>query len=470
MMKIFNITTKSLRMLADTITPVSIYLKIRDIYPNSILLESSDYRGNENSYSCICLEPIATFEADNGIISETYPDGSKTNTVINDRSTFSIRFASFMGSFIQGDPGNEIPVNGFFGYMCYDAVEYFEKIKFKQRDSFEHKVPDVRYSFYRYIITIDHYRNLMQISENQVNGKPDGLDFLATLLSNRNYAVYPFSSAQEKREDISDDQYREMVTRGKEHCNRGDVFQIVLSRQYSRKFTGDEFNVYRALRSVNPSPYLFYFDYGSYRIFGSSPEAQIKVQGRKAYINPIAGTFRRTGDDETDKMIAERLSYDLKENAEHIMLVDLARNDLSRHAVNVKVENLREIQFYSHVIHLVSSVSGDLREGSAIPDLLTATFPAGTLSGAPKHMAMQLIDRYEKLRRGYYGGTIGFIDLKGTLNHAIMIRTFLSRENNLYYRAGAGVVAGSNENNELNEVSNKLAALEKAIEIAGGIK
>lgn len=469
-MKPFTITTKSLKRLADTITPVSIYLKIRDIYPNSILLESSDYRGNENSFSYICLEPLATFEADNGSITETYPDGSKSITAITGRDIFNVRFAFFTRSFILADPDEDIPVNGLFGYMCYDTVQYFEKIRFSPCDSFEHSIPDVKYSFYRYIIAIDHFRNVMQITENCIDGEPEGINDLATLLNNRNYAFYPFAAVGEKMYNMSDDEYIRLVTKGKEHCFRGDVFQIVLSRQFARKFSGDEFNVYRALRSVNPSPWLFYFDYGSYKIFGSSPEAQIKIRDRKAYINPIAGTFRRSGDDETDKMNSERLSYDMKENAEHIMLVDLARNDLSRHAVNVKVESLREIQFYSHVIHLVSSVSGDLREGSDIHDILTATFPAGTLTGAPKHMAMQLIDRYESLRRGYYGGAIGFIDLRGNVNHAIMIRTFLSKDNILYYRAGAGIVAGSNENNELNEVSHKLGALEKAIEIAGGIK
>ena len=290
------------------------------------------------------------------------------------------------------------------------------------------------------------------------------------MLNSRNFAIYPFQTVNDERQDISDDKYREMVSKGKEHCYRGDVFQIVLSRQFSQQFKGDEFNVYRALRSINPSPYLFYFDFGTYKIFGSSPEAQLKIRKGKACINPIAGTFRRTGDDENDKMIAERLSYDLKENAEHIMLVDLARNDLSRHAKNVTVESLREIQFYSHVIHLVSSVSGDLREGSSIADMMTATFPAGTLSGAPKHMAMQLIDRYENQRRGFYGGAIGFIDLRGSVNHAIMIRTFLSKGNILYYQAGAGIVAASNENNELQEVNHKLGALKKAIEMAGGIR
>jgi len=469
-MKKFNVKTKALKLLADTITPVSIYLKIRDIYPNSLLLESSDYRGNENSYSYICLKPIATFEADDGSVTETYPDGSKTSTKLVDKNTFNQRFTAFIESFVQSELTGEIPVNGLFGYVSYDAVEYFEKIKFKQYDIYEHKIPDVRYSLYKYIIAINHFQNVLQIIENQIDGEPCEIEMLETLLNSRNFAIYAFKATGEEKMNITDEQYKEMVTKGKEHCYRGDVFQIVLSRQFSQQFIGDEFNVYRALRSINPSPYLFYFDYGSYKIFGSSPEAQLKIQKRKACINPIAGTFMRTGDDENDKMIAERLTYDLKENAEHIMLVDLARNDLSRHAKNVTVESLREVQFYSHVIHLVSSVSGELREESSIADMMTATFPAGTLSGAPKHMAMQLIDRYENQRRGYYGGAIGFIDLRGSINHAIMIRTFLSKGNILYYQAGAGIVAGSNENNELQEVNNKLGALEKAIEMAGGIR
>jgi anthranilate synthase component 1 len=469
-MKKFKIKTKSVKLLADIITPVSIYLKIRDIYPNSILLESSDYHGNENSYSYICLKPVASFMADNGSATENYPDGSKITTDLIDRKTFNQRFSEFIESFEQTELTGDIPLNGLFGYVSYDAVEYFEKIKFRSYEIYEHKIPNVRYDLYKYIIAINHFQNILHIIENQIDEDKSELDRIEPLLNNRNFSIYSFQTVGEERQNISDEQYKEMVGKGRDHCLRGDVFQIVLSRQFSQQFIGDEFNVYRALRSINPSPYLFYFDFGSYKIFGSSPEAHLKIQKRKAYINPIAGTFQRTGDDENDKIIAERLSYDLKENAEHIMLVDLARNDLSRHAMNVTVESLREIQFYSHVIHLVSSVSGDLREGSSIVDMMCATFPAGTLAGAPKYKAMQLIDKYENQRRGYYGGAIGFIDFKGSVNHAIMIRTFLSKGNRLYYQAGAGVVAGSNENNELQEVKNKLGALKKAIEMAGGIR
>jgi anthranilate synthase component 1 len=466
----FKIRTTSRKLLADIITPVSIYLKIRDIYPNSLLLESSDYHGNENSYSFICMKPLAGFEADNGFITETYPDGSKIATEIIDKQTFNTRFSVFTNTFIQSDLLEDIPVNGLFGYLSYDAVEYFEKIELKTGFDCPYKIPDARYHLYKYIIAINHYQNTLQIIENQINDEPGEPDRIESLLNSRNVAIYSFKTVGEEDRNISDDEYRVMVSKGKEHCYLGDVFQVVLSRQFSRQFTGDEFNVYRALRSINPSPYLFYFDYGNYKIFGSSPEAHLKINNGKAYINPIAGTFRRTGNDENDKLLAQQLAADQKENAEHVMLVDLARNDLSRHARNVKVESYREVQFYSHVIHLVSAVSGELKEGTTTADMMSATFPAGTLSGAPKYMAMKIIDKCENQRRGYYGGAIGFLDFRGTFNHAIMIRTFLSKANTLYYQAGAGIVAISDEEKELQEVNNKLGALRNAVELAENIK
>jgi anthranilate synthase component 1 len=466
----FLIRTTSRTLLADIITPVSIYLRIRDIYPNSLLLESSDYHGNENSFSFICMKPLAGFEADNGLVTETYPDGSKICTAISDKQVFNSRFTSFTRAFIQSEEQREIPVNGLFGYLSYDAIKYFEKIELKQVSDYPYKIPDIRYHLYKYIIAINHFQNTLQIIENQVNGEPGELDRIESLLNSRNLAIYSFKTVGEEQQNITDDQFMKMVGKGKEHCHLGDVFQVVLSRQFSRQFTGDEFNVYRALRSINPSPYLFYFDYGNYKIFGSSPEAHLKINRGKAFINPIAGTFRRTGDDENDKLLAQQLSSDLKENAEHVMLVDLARNDLSRHAKNVVVDRYREIQFYSHVIHLVSAVSGELKEGTTMAEMMSSTFPAGTLSGAPKYMAMKIIDKYENQRRGFYGGAIGFLDFRGQFNHAIMIRTFLSKGNTLYYQAGAGIVAISDEEAELQEVNNKLGALRKALDMAGEIK
>jgi anthranilate synthase component I len=466
-MKKFIVKTKVRKLLADTITPVSIYLKIRDIYPNSLLLESSDYHGNENSYSYICMRPVATFEADNGIITETDPDGSVISEKISSEQPLAQRLDVFLKSFeVSGD---ELPMNGLFGYCAYDAVKYFEKLDITAEQVEERKIPEVHYSFYNYIIAINHFQNVLYIIENIVNDIPGETDRIQSLLFNRNFAIYSFRSDDSEESNMTDEQFKSIVAKGKEHCYRGDVFQIVLSRKFSRRFSGDEFNVYRALRSVNPSPYLFYFDYGTFKIFGSSPEAHLKIIKGKAYINPIAGTFRRTGDDENDKLLAQQLSTDLKENAEHVMLVDLARNDISRHAKNVKVESFREVQFFSHVIHLVSSVSGEMNEDATVSDMMAATFPAGTLSGAPKYKAMQLIDKYEQQSRGYYGGAIGFMDFNGQFNHAILIRTFLSKGNKLHFQAGAGIVAVSDEDKELQEVNNKLGALRKAIELAAEI-
>ncbi len=462
----YTIKTRTRQLLADTITPVSIYLRIRDVFPNSLLLESSDYHGNENSYSFICLKPIAGFEVENGNVTETYPDGSKQVSTLSRHGQFKERFREFLQRFEQVPGQDKVAVNGLFGYTAYDAIRHFEQIGLSAKPVQEQQIPEIRYHFYNYIIAINHFQNNLQIIENRINGEPDELERIETLLNSRNMAIYGFRTEGSEQSNITNQQYMEMVTRGKEHCYRGDVFQVVLSRQFSQQFTGDEFNVYRALRSINPSPYLFYFDYGSYKIFGSSPESHLKIHKGRASINPIAGTFRRTGDDEHDKLLAQQLSGDLKENAEHVMLVDLARNDLSRHAQKVTVDKYREVQFFSHVIHLVSAVSGELNEGSDITDMMTATFPAGTLSGAPKYKAMQLIDKYENQLRGYYGGALGYLDFNGTFNHAIMIRTFLSKGNTLYYQAGAGIVAISKEENELQEVNNKLGALKKAIEMA----
>lgn len=465
----FKIRTTSRNLLADIVTPVSIYLRIRDIYPNSLLLESSDYHDNENSYSFICMKPVASFEAEGKIVTETYPDGSEITTEITDSQIFNKRFSAFSKAFIQTDLQADIPVNGLFGYMSYDAVEYFEKIDLKHNQECTYKIPDARYHLYKYIIAINHYQNTLQIIENQINGEAGETGRIESLLNSRNVAIYSFDTVGEEARNVTDDQYRDMVRKGKKHCFLGDVFQVVLSRQFSRAFIGDEFNVYRALRSINPSPYLFFFDYGNYKLFGSSPEAHLKINKGKAFINPIAGTFKRTGDDENDKLLALQLTADKKENSEHVMLVDLARNDLSRHAGNIKVESYREVQFYSHVIHLVSSVSGELKDGTSIADVISATFPAGTLTGAPKYMAMKVINECENQSRGYYGGAIGFLDFRGRFNHAIMIRTFLSKANTLYYQAGAGIVAASDEENELQEVNNKLGALRKAIDKAKDI-
>ncbi len=464
-MSVYQFKTRVKRILADTITPVSIYMKIRDMYSKSLLLECSDYRGNENSYSFVCIEPVASFTLDNWHVNEEYPDGKSVDYDLKNYKDFNISFNTFIRNFNHLENG-KAPLNGLFGYSTYDAVQYFESIHFRVPVKNAYKIPDLRYSIFRYIIAINHFQNVMYIIENQFDDTESQADRLELLLYNMNITSRKFRILNRETSNITDQEFLNMVAHGKKHCYRGDVFQIVMSRQFSQSFEGDDFSLYRALRSINPSPYLFYFDYGDYRIFGSSPEAQLKIKAGRAYINPIAGTFKRTGDDEKDKESAEMLAKDPKENSEHIMLVDLARNDLSRYGSDVKVENYCEIQFYSHVIHMVSTVSARLTEGSNSIDMMTATFPAGTLSGAPKYKAMELLDKYENQARGYYGGAIGFIDFDGTFNHAIMIRTFLSKDNTLFYQAGAGIVAGSIEENELQEVNNKLGALKKAIQMA----
>ena len=469
-MKKFKIKTKTKQILADTITPVSLYLKIRDFYPGTLLLESSEYRGNENSFSIICIDPVSTFTADNFKINIKYPDGSEGNSEITSPKSFSKTLTEFVKGFEVESKDNEMPVNGVFGYSAYDAVQYFETIKLKAPVKNDYKIPDVVYSLFRYIITINHFKNIMYITENMIENAGNGeVEKIEKLLNNMNISPGNFKAIGKESSNITDEEYKHMVSMGKKHCYRGDVFQIVLARQFFQPYEGDDFNVYRALRSINPSPYLFYFDYNGYSIFGSSPEAQIKIINGRAIINPIAGTFKRTGKDEEDRIQAEKLFADVKENSEHVMLVDLARNDLSRHGTDINVDTYRDIQFYSHVIHMVSTVSGKLYDKSSNIDMMMATFPAGTLSGAPKYKAMELIDTYENQARGYYGGAIGFIDFNGILNHAITIRTFLSKNNKLFYQAGAGIVVQSVEESELQEVNNKMGALKRAIEMANNI-
>lgn len=462
---IYQVTTNVKKILSDTITPVSIYLKIRDVFPNSILMEGADSQGSRNSYSFIALKPIAEFLVENKVATLKFPHGTTQENITGEQTVMDL-MNKFIRSFetVTIDPA--IVVNGLFGYSSYDSIQYFESIRLKAEQKIEEKIPEIRYAFYKYIIAINHFQNTLTIIENLLEGEESQLNYIESLLRNLSFAVYHFAPQNGEESNLTDQEYMYMVTKGKEHCHRGDVFQIVLSRGFSQQFTGDDFNVYRSLRSINPSPYLFYFDYGSYRIFGSSPEAQLEVKGNKAFIHPIAGTFRRTGDDEKDKELAIQLSNDPKENAEHVMLVDLARNDLSRNAENVKVETFREIQYYSHVLHMVSVVSGSLPIGANNYQVMADSFPAGTLSGAPKFKAMELIDTYENKRRGFYGGCLGYIGFNGDLNHAIMIRSFLSRNNVLYYQAGAGIVADSKEESELNEVNNKLMALKKAIDLA----
>lgn len=472
-----RLTATTKKMLADMQTPVSIYLKVRDMYPESALLESSDYNSSDNSYSFIGIQPMARFTLHGKTVTEKYPNGTVCKYTIDNSVTVQQSLNEFIGRFeVSGDHGK---INGLLGYTSFDVVHHFDNIELPDATLTDSSLPEMVYILYRYIISVNHLSNEMSVTELNTEscadcvagaGSASGMSELLSIMESRNFPSYDFRSNGEVSSTITDCEYMTMVERGIAHCMRGDVFQIVLSRRFMHSFSGDDFKVYRALRSINPSPYLFYFDFGSYRIFGSSPETHLKIEGNTATIDPIAGTFLRTGNDAADQHLAEELRKDAKENAEHVMLVDLARNDLSRNASGVYVKNYKEIQFYSHVIHMVSRVCGTIDEGTNRIGLYADTFPAGTLSGAPKVRAMQLISEIESHRRGVYGGSIGYVGFDGDLNQAITIRTFLSCDNRLSFQAGAGIVAKSSPESELREVNNKLAALRKAIVMAEQLK
>lgn len=461
-MKNYPLYTRYKSILADTITPVSVYLKIRDKFPNSILLESSDYHASDNSFSYICCNPIATVKLENNVLTQSFPDGETTVITMNTDTDVIHELETFVSRFKPEPNQFKFINNGLFGYIGYDAVRYFDKIDIRKKNG-DLAIPDLFYAVYQNIIAINHFKNEAYLFCHSIDNS-DNTAEIEQLIQTKTFASFRFFKDGHSQSNLTDADFKAMVTLAKKHCHRGNVFQLVLSRRFTQAFKGDEFNVYRALRNINPSPYLFYFDYGNFKIFGSSPEAQLIVKNNRAEIHPIAGTFKRTGNDEQDAALAKKLAEDPKENSEHVMLVDLARNDLSRNCSNVTLEKYKEVQFFSHVIHLVSKVTGYLKD-TTIP-LIGNTFPAGTLSGAPKHKAMQLIEQIERTNRTFYGGTIGFMDFEGNFNHAIMIRTFLSKNHQLHYQAGAGIVESSSEENETQEVYNKLNALNKALELA----
>ena len=460
-METFKYTTTSRTILADLYTPVGVYMRLRDLYPQSALMESSDYHDSNNSHSFIGLNPIASVAIGHGIATVTYPNGSTFQHEVN-KTYRSDKAIHQLIDHIEVN-GEDAKACGLFGYTSFNAVRYFEDIPVKDETQAKNDAPDLLYILYKVVIVFDHHNNTLKVV---TLGDAEDIDNVLRAMNKASVKAYDFHPVDDVRSTLTDEEHKANIRRGIQHCLRGDVFQIVLSRRFIQKYEGDDFKLYRALRSINPSPYLFYFDFGGFRIFGSSPETHCRVEGNTAYIDPIAGTTKRTGDAEADRQGAEYLRNDPKENAEHVMLVDLARNDLSRNCHNVKVDFYKDLQYYSHVIHLVSRVSGQLDEGADPIKAFIDTFPAGTLSGAPKVRAMQLISEYEPHNRGAYGGCIGIIGLDGSLNQAITIRTFVSRNGELWFQAGGGIVAKSDEDYELQEVNNKLGALRRAILMA----
>lgn len=467
--RLYNLETKFKTHLADTVTPVTCYLRLRDYFPNALLLESTDYTSSEQSFSYICCDPIAEFKVQHECIEIRYPDLQTSRFTVESRNQVLGSFKEFIRSFKWTESEHKNMPNGLFGYTAFDCIRYFEDLDIQEETDTERDMPDMLYHLYRWVIGIDHFQNKMFIMQNHCSDCGPGttkMDELSYLIQHKDYPIYPYETLGKENSNFEDEEYVKVIEKCKTHIHRGDVFQIVPSRRFATSFRGDDFNVYRALRSINPSPYLFYFDYGSFKIFGSSPEAHLVVQNRTATLFPIAGTYRRTGDSKIDNLAMKKLVDDPKENAEHVMLVDLARNDLSKHCDQVKVETYKEIQIYSHVIHLTSRVSGTLQEKASAVDVFADTFPMGTLSGAPKYRALQLINEMERGRRKAYGGAIGFFGFDGSCNHAIVIRSFVSKNNTLYRQAGGGIVADSNPEDELMEVKNKLGALKAALQLA----
>lgn len=460
----YKYKTNTVSLLGDLHTPVEVYLKIRDIYPQSALMESSDYHNGENGRSFIGLQPIASVAINHGKAEFVYPDGSRSTHPVSKAYRTDHALNEFLDKIsVEGEFSDYC---GLYGYTSFNAVRYFEDIAVKDSTDELADAPDMLYILYKYIVVFDSCKNDLRIIEMLAEGEDSKIDQVIKSIKGGIVHNYDFHAVGETISTLTDEEHKANIRKGIAHCLRGDVFQIVLSRRFKQKYEGDDFKLYRALRSINPSPYLFYFDFGGFRIFGSSPETHCRIDGRSAYIDPIAGTTKRTGDEEQDAKNAQYLHDDPKENAEHVMLVDLARNDLSRNCHGVFVEKYKEMQYYSHVIHLVSRVRGTLDEGADPIKAFIDTFPAGTLSGAPKVRAMQLISEYEPHNRGAYGGCIGFIGLNKSLNQAITIRTFVSRGGELWFQAGGGIVAKSEEEYELQEVNNKLGALRRAITVA----
>lgn len=473
----YNYQTVSSTILADLYTPVGVYLSLRRLYPQSALMESSDYHSHDTARSFIAIHPMASFAVSHGVAITSLPDGTvlRQPLDLDRKGVAKEQVAQALGDFLAAFhvEGEGREYCGVYGFTSFNAVRYFENIDVVDDTQPANDAPDMLYVMYRDLIVFDHYSNRIRLVTLVREG--DSVAAGGKVLTDieqqlrRPGQCYDFHTEGPVFSTLSDEAHRANIRRCVAHCLRGDVFQIVVSRRFCQHYSGDDFRLYRALRSINPSPYLFYFDFGGYRIFGSSPETHCRIDGDRAYIDPIAGTTRRTGDPAEDRRHAEFLRNDAKENAEHVMLVDLARNDLSRNCQDVKVDFFKDMQFYSHVIHLVSRVSGRLLQPHSPSAKIRAffdTFPAGTLSGAPKVRAMQIISELEPHNRGAYGGCIGFIGLDGDLNQAIVIRTFVSRNGELWFQAGSGVVAKSNDEYELQECNNKLGALTRAIKEA----
>lgn len=468
----YNLVPVTVEYVADTETPITLYLKLLDQGPSCLLesVEGGQYLGR---YSFIALDPIVTFRSAGGDGALVFPDGRAEN--VSGPPLKTLR--EIMQSFRVPERENNLRFwGGAVGFTAYDAVRSLEKLPGTPVD--ELQMPDCIYFFPSTVVIFDHVRHTVTLS---VNLPLDGED--PCVVYKR--AVSKLKQIRDKlqrsipytgeftlqgaiKEDLSDDEFVQRVQRAQEYIRAGDIIQVVLSRRYALNFDGDDFAIYRRLRSVNPSPYMYYFNLGDIKVIGSSPEMLVRVENETVTTCPIAGTRPRALDPEEDRRLAGELLDDEKERAEHLMLVDLGRNDLGRVSVpgTVKVPRFMEVDYYSHVMHIVSRVEGILAPDKDALDALAACFPAGTVSGAPKVRAMEIIDELEPNRRGIYAGAVGYLGFNGNMDTAIAIRTMVIKGNTIYIQAGAGIVADSQPQRECEEIASKARAMFKTLGVS----
>ncbi len=473
----FNLIPVYEVITADMLTPVLAYLKIRNEGEQSFLLESVEGTKQLARYSFIGKNPVSII-SNKGMKIEISINGTKTNIQQNLFDYLKETLKKYKQPQIE-----ELPdfTGGIVGYIGYENICLIEKVVNVK----ENKIgtPDSILGIYKTILAFDHYKHQIILISNVLIDENSNLNYeynlALTEINNikkelRKPIEYSsgFQLCKTTKEHISDTELKEQILLSKNNICEGDIFQIVLSKRFSAEYKGDLFNVYRALRVINPSPYMYYLEFNNdFTIVGTSPEDLVKVKNRKAQVLPIAGTRKRGNTNEKDKVLEENLINDPKELAEHTMLMDLGRNDLNRICKydTVNVIEMMKIQRYSHVMHIVSKIEGELRDDKDSIDALKACFPAGTVTGAPKIRAMQLIEEYESEARNVYAGAVGYFDFSGNLDMCIAIRTLFAKNKTIYWQAGAGIVSDSRPELEIKEIKNKSAVLVSALKYAGKI-
>ncbi len=470
-----SITTIVREIAADLETPTGLYLKLRGNGP-SFLLESVEGGERMARYSFIGVAPRAQYIVRGNEVEVV--EGSRRHIIVLNPGADPTHFLHSELRRFQSAPGTGLPrfIGGLVGYLGYESVRYFEpRLSSKLRRS---HLPDGIYLLTDTVVAFDHARRSLFLIANVLDGDTEGANRRLAQVAGQIHGPLPPASqpsigSSGTSSNMGKEQFEQLVRTAKEHIAAGDIFQAVLSQRFSRETGAEPFDVYRAVRRLNPSPYMFFFDFGSIdgqplTLVGSSPEVFARLEGRSASLRPIAGTRARGADNATDTALMEELLHDPKERAEHVMLVDLGRNDLGRVCEygSVKVPELFSVERYSHVMHIVSDVEGTLRPKLTAFDLVRAAFPAGTVSGAPKVRAMEIIAELEPEARGPYAGIVGYFGFDGAMDACLAIRTLVAEGHTFSVQAGAGIVADSDPEKEYQETVNKAAAMLRAIEMA----